>query len=534
MANDETAPLLGGSDAAPKRAALFSPATRILFAGFIISLSFSYTQTPILYTFHVMVCEEYYRHAPAYEGPGDRCSRNEIDAGAAAQLAIMGCATIVCAILNLFITGWQMRRVGPKMALAIQTFFPVIRVSIQAASLWVGAGGGLIVMQMSQILTLMGGPAGYILVLNTIIAEITEPAARTAMFGRLQGVVMLGVALGYLVGGIVAERVSIKAPFDLAAISLALCCVYSCLFVPYVDPKSLTAGDKGPKAKGLSAFFGPLKALGSQRMRLTDGRIVRHYGIFFLALGVFTGVLATGYAPTLIQMYAMTKFGFRSTNNSLLMAVNCLIRGIFLMFVFPHIISYGRRWFKTSTGVASPEPDLDTVIPTEPRDFDPVPITVADQEPAKPPSPVERTEGAAFDLFFLRWSLLIDGVITASSAFATQGWHMYMVGFLLPLASGSAPASKGVLTEMVPASQKAEVLQAMTLVEYTATFTTLGLFGAIFSTLADAGKSYLTFYCNAAIAIVGVCLLLFSRFPPQDSELVPEQADENSPMQDEP
>jgi hypothetical protein len=50
---------------------------------------------------------------------------------------------------------------------------------------------------------------------------------------------------------------------------------------------------------------------------------------------------------------------------------------------------------------------------------------------------------------------------------------------------------------MVPPNLKADALQAMTLVEYSATLTTMGLFGFIFSSFADVGKSYLTFYCNA-------------------------------------
>ena len=58
---------------------------------------------------------------------------------------------------------------------------------------------------------------------------------------------------------------------------------------------------------------------------------------------------------------------------------------------------------------------------------------------------------------------------------------------------------------MVPSSQRPAALQAMTLVEYMATFSTLGMFGAIFSALSDVGKSYMTFYCNA------VCLPIARR-----------------------
>ncbi|KAI0532987.1 hypothetical protein GGR58DRAFT_506830 [Xylaria digitata] len=535
--NDETTPLIGERECEATKikpkSSLFAPTTLILFGGFIISLSFSYTQTPLLYTFRVMVCEEFYKHAPPYEGHGDRCARNEIDAAAATQVAIMGAATVLCGITNLFVAGWEMRKYGPKKALAIQTFFPAIRVVIQTTALFVGARAGVIIMQLSQLTGVWGGPAGYILILNTIVAEITEPAGRTAMFGRLQGVLMLGVSLGLIVGGVVAEKFGIETPFELAGASFLTCTTYVLSFVPYIDPKDLSSDNDRQEAKGLMGFLAPLKVLGHQKIRLANGRTAKHYGILFLALGIFTGVLATGYAPTLIQMYSISAFGFTSTNNSLLMSVNFLVRGLFLMFVFPHIISYGRLAFKT-TDLPSSDTPPESPLPTHPYDIDPMPAVVADQEePTKPPEPVSVTQGAGFDLFFLRWSLLVDGIITASSAFAAQGWHMYLVGSLLPLASGSAPAAKGVLTEMVPPNRKADALQAMTLVEYSATLSTMGVFGFIFSSFADIGKSYLTFYCNAAVAMVAVSILLFSRFPPPGSEMVVDRAETEPLLSDE-
>ncbi|KAJ2970752.1 hypothetical protein NUW58_g9600 [Xylaria curta] len=535
--NDETAPLLREREfeatEMKSKISFLSPATLILFGGFIISLSFSYTQTPLIYTFHVMVCEEFYKHAPPYEGTGDRCARHEIDSAAAFQVAIMGAATILCGITNLFVAGWEMRKYGPKKALAIQTFFPAIRVVIQTTSLFIGARAGIIIMQLSQLTGVWGGPAGYILILNTIVAEITEPSGRTAMFGKLQGVLMLGVALGLIVGGVVAEQFGIKTPFELAAVSFLVSTAYVLSFVPYIDPKSLSSDNNAPKAKGVLGFLGPLKVLGPQKIRLVDGRVVKHYGILFLAFGIFAGVLATGYAPTLLQMYSMTAFGFTSTNNSLLMSINCLVRGLFLMFVFPRIISLGRLAFK-ATDVPCADTPPESPLPTEPYDIDPLPVALGDQEePTKPPNPVAVTQGAEFDLFFLRWSLLVDGIITASAAFATQGWQLYLVGSLLPLASGSAPAAKGVLTEMVPSNRKADALQAMTLVEYSATLSTMGLFGFIFSSFTDVGKSHLTFYCNAAVALVGVLILLLSRFPPQGSEMVVDHAETEPLLPDE-
>lgn len=68
---------------------------------------------------------------------------------------------------------------------------------------------------------------------------------------------------------------------------------------------------------------------------------------------------------------------------------------------------------------------------------------------------------------------------------------------MLPFGSGSAPAAKGVITSMCSDSQRADALNAVTLVENIARLSTQGLFGFVFAALANVGKAYATFFCNA-------------------------------------
>ncbi|KAI0475094.1 MFS general substrate transporter [Xylariaceae sp. FL0804] len=517
MAVDERTPLLSESHRSGA-ARLTTTANRVLLAGFLISVALSFTQVPILYVFRLMECDEFYlRHAPPEGGGGgDRCSRNEIDGGTAAQVSLLGLSTTCCGVLNLFFTGWQIRRWGPRFSLALQTLFCAGRAGVQVAGVAVGAGTGIAVVQLSQLAGLVGGVSGYLLVLNTIAGEAVAPADRTAMFGRLQGSVMLGTAVGFLLGGVVGDTLGIRRPFEVAAALFAASSLYAATCIPYIDPAALVDGDK-PVSRGVGAAFSPLKMLAPQRLRLSSGLTSLHWGTTFLALGVFLGVLATGYAPMLIQMYATAAFDFHPTDNGYLMATNSLIRGFFLIFLFPRIISAGRVWFsrQDTTVVVGPPVDGDRPIPTEPEEFEPTAGILPGQEPGCRPNPSESHGGQEFDLFFLRWSLVVDGLVTAYTAAATQGWHIYLAGFLLPLASGSAPASKGVITEMCSPSQRTDALQAMSLVENVAMLSTLGLFGFIFSLFSDMGKSYYTFGCNAAVALFAVLVLLFSRFPPQ-------------------
>lgn len=379
-----------------------------------------------------MTCEEFYLHNPPSPLPNttDRCARNEIDANTAAAISIIGIITTTCGVINLFVAGWQVRRWGPKLALVFQTACPALRVAVQVLAVYTGAGRGVLLMQLSQFFSLVGGNSGYLLTLNTLAGEVVSAGERTGMFGKLQGAVMLGTATGFYLGGLVGGAFGIRKPFECSVALFLLSSLYAALFIPYIDPATLTDGRDD--SKGKASVFSPLRVLLPRKMRLSGGRSTTYYGVTFLAMGVFTGVVATGFAPVLIQMYATTAFEFHPTELGYLMASNSLIRGFFLILAFPKIISKGRQWFAASaTRSSAPDrqrggsPDVTTTIPHGPADFE-TDALLAGQEATLPPSPVSEGSGREFDLFFLRWSLVADGMITAFTAAATSSWHIYL------------------------------------------------------------------------------------------------------------
>lgn len=143
-------------------------------------------------------------------------------------------------------------------------------------------------------------------------------------------------------------------------------------------------------------------------------------------------------------MYATSRFGFGTTENGILMSGNSWIRGLFLMFLFPRIIDTGRRWFAPpASDDRHPnrhEVQDGAVRATNPDEIEPVPGLLNSEEPTKPAvqevreqragagdfEEEEEEEDSTFDLSFLRWSLVVDGIVTSISAWATRGWHMYL------------------------------------------------------------------------------------------------------------
>ena len=303
----------------------------VFLCAFLTSLSFGVTQVPLLYVFRLMTCDAYYKdhHTPIAQSPpagttrsilsyalaaiaystgakiksnSDRCSLHVIESSTALSVSLLGASTTVFGLLNLFLTGSLIKRIGVKPTLVIQVFFPAIRLLIQNVGVEVWGNAGIIIIQCSQIVSIIGGPSGYLLVLNTFVTEVVEYEGRTAALGRLTGSLMFGSALGFLLGGVVAEAFGIKAPFRLTLILFLIACAYVVVFLPNIPPANAKvakiAGTGSisveKKRRTLSKFFGPLAVFAPRKFIGRDGVIRIEYGAFLLAWGVFLGVLATG------------------------------------------------------------------------------------------------------------------------------------------------------------------------------------------------------------------------------------------------
>ena len=506
------------------------PIHLILLCGFLVSTSFGVTQVPLIYVFRVMTCDAYYeKHPKPSHGPHDDiCSIPQIEAGTARAVALLGASTVFFGIANLFITGWGIKRFGVKASLALQVFWPAGRLAIQNVGVMTGGATGIILVQCSQIATIVGGPQGYLLALNTYVTEVTGHRERTGALGRLQGCNMFGTAVGGLIGGILAEEFDIITPFQVTLALFLLSTIYVLLCLPYIPPSKKSTSSK---PSGPTKISGPLKTLMPSKWILPSGQLQTEYGAVILAAGVFLAVLATGYIPTMLQMYATDLFGFRTRRNSYLVFLHTFLRGLFLYLAFPRIISLGRRWMekrdtaRIAASTSSTPPQSGTATPNTYAQF----ATAIEQDeeeqdvlPPKPPPGTSSTDSEtfAFDLIYTRFSLLADGILTLAASFVSAGWQMYLVAALLPFGAGTASAAKGTILQMCPQSERTDALSAIAFVEMIARLGTTFVFGLIFAAFASISKTYLVFTCNAGVALVGFVVLLGSRFPPEGAKRV--------------
>ncbi|KAL9623033.1 MAG: hypothetical protein Q9160_002752 [Pyrenula sp. 1 TL-2023] len=434
----------------------------VLLCAFLTSLSFGVTQVPLLYVFRLMTCDAYYEdHGSQPIGTEsmqpsetDRCSIHAIESSTALSISLLGASTTIFGLVNLFITGNLIKRIGVKPTLLIQVLFPALRLFVQNIGVEVWGSTGILIVQLSQIVSILGGPSGYLLALNTFITEVVEYEGRTAALGRLAGSMLFGTAWGFLLGGIVADSFGIKAPFRLTCILFLSACAFVAVFLPNIPPSKAKVTDPSKKA---SRFFGPLLVFAPRKF-IHNSTIRKEYGAFLLAWGVFLGILATGYLATLLQLYATDVFGFATKQNGWLIFMYCLLRGLFLTFAFPKLIALGRSLTKRQINSGAEREPL-----------------LAHQNGA------ETTKDKAqdtfeFDLTYTKLSLFADGALTLLCLFVRKGWQMYLVAAILPFAGGTGSAAKGTVLQMVGSSagsdERTDALAGVTLIENIARLST--------------------------------------------------------------
>jgi hypothetical protein len=432
----------------------------------------------MLYVFRLMTCEAYYE-THVFSGPKDvdRCAIREIEASTARAVSVIGAGTTIFGILNLFVTGWSIKRFGVKPALLIQVFWPAVRLTIQNIGVMTGSQAGIIIMQCSQIITIIGGPNGYVLALNSYVADVSGHEDRTGALGRLSGIMMVGSAIGFLVGGALGESFGILAPFRITLVLFMLSTLYVFLSLPIVTQENDT---KAQKTSGIKRYFGPLHIFAPQKYTLASGQRSTQFGALTLGIGVYLAILATGYIPTLLQMYSTNQFGFGTGANGQLIFLYSSLRGLFLSLIFPRIISLGRQWLKTaepSPSISSPvnsseEDALLDAVPIDASEIGPIDSMENTTEPMPPSKKTNETDTYYFDLMYARYSIAADCILTGLAMFVTQGWQLYLVAILLPLGAGTGAASKGTILQMLPKSERVDALSGITLIENLARLST--------------------------------------------------------------
>lgn len=97
------------------------------------------------------------------------------------------------------------------------------------------------------------------------------------------------------------------------------------------------------------------------------------------------------------------------------------VRSIFLTFCFPAIIDAGRRWWENKSaqeqGHGRTSNGAGPVVDSEDRALTPL---------LTPKLKGKGPESTVFDLWFFTGSFVLEGILTAATAFCWKDWHLYI------------------------------------------------------------------------------------------------------------
>lgn len=317
----------------------------------------------------------------------------------------------------------------------VNLLFAILRLSMQAVCIDISAGTGLMLLHVSQLLTTLGGTAGSTLILNTLLVNLLEPTVRISALGKLAGVTMLGNALGYQLGGSLADYLGQRAPFVIAAATLGVSQIFVYLCLPRNDLSSSSnqSNSSLDQAHLDQGYWSLLGLLAPRSLRLQDGKLVRYYGVMLLTIGFAAVVFATAFVPSLLLMHSIAVFNLSPSQNSTLTSINSLLQSAFLILVFPFLVDKGRRWYTGGKRVESMSASSGSCDPA-----------------AVPSTPLTSKMSTEFDMLLLRCSVVVDAVFTGSVALASKRWHLYLGSFpyvFLPYINSRNPIpSSGSLT----------------------------------------------------------------------------------------
>jgi hypothetical protein len=182
-----------------------------------------------------------------------------------------------------------------------------------------------------------------------------------------------------------------------------------------------------------------------------------------------------------------------------LQSFTLLVKSFFLSICFPRIISSGRKYVSHRRDVPFAAATEDH--PEDPHQAEEDLPTGAPSQHVPTPAPADTKHGSTFDLHYLQWSIFLDGCLVSLCSFSSKGYHLFIAAGVLPFASGTGAAAKGVTLDFCEASLRADALSAITLVEMLAYICTTGLFGYVFAWLSAVQKPMLLFAANGVSVI---------------------------------
>ncbi|OZJ06831.1 hypothetical protein BZG36_00064 [Bifiguratus adelaidae] len=480
----------------------------ILIAGAAISMLLA----PLLQFYTQLICNEHFASSEivgmkAPNVPYERCNIPEIQSRVSEFQAIISVLEHTCSLLVMAHYGALSDRLGRRYVMRLSCLGNLIHISCFVLTGLFQDYVGIYLLFLGPVAKgLLGGGQAMSGIMHSYVSDCTDAATRSIWFGRFYGMMYLGIAIGPSLGSYLIKQFgSVLVLIYIAFVADLVFLLYVSFVLPesnervrrqqkglYVEHTEERPVSPGPKTFwqkiNIFAAFGIFFRVQSEQ--------ASRYTLPVLALVHFL-VMLVFMPPTLL--YAMLKFQWTAYEGGLFTSFTSLARLIVLLGILPVLV----RRFKKPKHI----PERDVFVPDN--------LEHEGNDDAQYAEMIDRKtkrRHIRFDAWTMRAGYFLDALAFVGYGIAPNVPTFCLAGALQAFAILSAPSSRALFTNFVPAHKVGELMGSLGALDafagilspiilntmYAATVSTIPQLVFFFGASVLIVASLLTFYIKPA------------------------------------
>ncbi|CAG8520668.1 16081_t:CDS:10 [Funneliformis mosseae] len=455
------------------------------------------------------------------------CNNADIQAAASQFMMILNLCTAIPAFFTLGPIGSLSDRRGRRISLIIAITGSLINtLNIILVGYFLESLGLYFLMIGSLLDGLCGGFYSLSAASYAYSADCTPPTQRSVVFGWLQGAMFIGIALGPMIGGWIAEITN-----NLLSVFYLMFIIYFMLFLFFIFilPESLTperslantkkqaskvTGNAGSSLinrfisfvqgifEPLSIFFTYESQQGQENDHVDKIPVIasKRSLLSLVIINTLLSIAMTGM-QSIFLLYTTLVFNWSLIEQGYVMFMMGTTRVIVLFVLFPALASRFKKSFRQRKSMKNDDP----VGIVDERIF------IIDDGLLNKGEEVQMRKELVFDVWIIRLSLFIDAFAYIAFGLTTSSSVFYGATAIASLGAASIPTLRSLQTNLVAPSKIGQLLGAIGVLDSIIRVIAPIIFNTLYSIVVKTSPNYIWYSISASFIIA--CLFTFGVGP---------------------
>ncbi|KAG8711987.1 hypothetical protein FRC08_015172 [Ceratobasidium sp. 394] len=342
----------------------------------------------------------------------------------------------------------------------------------------------------------IAGPRQLLLLSTMFVVDLAPNPA--PVLSILEGSIYLGLSISYALGGVITTRSGrLTTVFWVQATISAAILLYVIVAIPETfgrDKRAARAAEVAAERVRRPSLASRSSSL--ERIRDTTSAFARPFGLIWprrdpttgkrnkrlllLSTAMFFALIGTTYVAPAWMLFVTNHFHATPEQNGYVLSLLSSIKTIYLLFVLPVILKWGRSFYNQRWRSSDVETDADLA-------------------------------SSHFDVYLLAVSWFVDAIATSGiglsrSMGVATAWVM-----LFSLGSGASPCISTIVSASVEPLARGEALAAIALVRSVSEFLSPIILGSIMNATIDTSMPQAMFFVSSILMAFGVGISTFIR-----------------------